>query len=419
MLYLSNDDYYEVYLKSIITDFDRETLTMLYQPIIGGDAVSLYLSLYSDFKKSNTQNGLFSHSDLSLSTGYNIGDISKARRKLEGIGLLRTYYKKENDQAFYKYLLFAPKTPQEFFNDILFKGLLIEKIGEKNVQKLIRKYKEKILDLTDYAEITDTFKNVYNPDISSDSFVNSEDIKGGYGRKTRDISKGFDLSIFTKTIEETFHILPRSISKSDLKKISDIALLFGISEQVMADLVAQSYNPNMKPKIDFERLKELAVKDRSYQVIRHGKIKNNLPFDTNSKLGEKVKLMSQVSALDFLSIKQKNGKVSQADINLISELQEKYGLTSQVINPLIDYCLERNNNQLPKAYVTKIAAALVREGIETTLDTMNYLLKSTRKKTYSNKYNVKIENEEKEEDEEDDEIDSDILNDSIFDDIIL
>ena len=56
MLFLSKDDFYEVYLDSIISSNDRDNLAMLYQPIIGGDALSLYLSLYSDFKKTKKSN---------------------------------------------------------------------------------------------------------------------------------------------------------------------------------------------------------------------------------------------------------------------------------------------------------------------------------------------------------------------------
>ena len=130
MLFLSKDDYYEVYLKSIISDFDRDTLSMLYQPIIGGAAVSLYLTLQQDHKKIDKQ---FTHEELVNSMGFSIDIIQSAREKLEAIGLLSSYYKNENSQTIYKYVLYAPKTPKEFFDDILFKGLLIEKIGERKV----------------------------------------------------------------------------------------------------------------------------------------------------------------------------------------------------------------------------------------------------------------------------------------------
>ena len=99
MLFLSKEDYYEVYLKSIISDFDRDTLSMLYQPIIGGAAVALYLSLQQDHKKIDH---LFSHQELVDSIGFSIDVIQDARSKLEAIGLLSTYYKTEKDATYYK-----------------------------------------------------------------------------------------------------------------------------------------------------------------------------------------------------------------------------------------------------------------------------------------------------------------------------
>ena len=136
MLFLNKEDFYEVYLKSIISDFDRDTLSMLYQPLIGGAGVALYFSLQQDHKKIDKQ---FTHEELLNSIGFSLEVIQEARAKLEAIGLLSTYYKCENSQTYYKYVLYAPKTPKEFFDDILFKGLLIEKIGEKKVQSLVRK----------------------------------------------------------------------------------------------------------------------------------------------------------------------------------------------------------------------------------------------------------------------------------------
>ena len=45
-------DTYIVVSKTIIEDEDRKKLTLLYQPIIGHTAVSLYLTLLDDLSKS-------------------------------------------------------------------------------------------------------------------------------------------------------------------------------------------------------------------------------------------------------------------------------------------------------------------------------------------------------------------------------
>lgn len=404
MLFLSKDDFYEVYLKSIISDFDRDTLSMLYQPIIGGAAVALYLSLQQDHKKIDRQ---FTHEELINSIGFSIDIIQDARSKLEAIGLLSTYYKTENDQTYYKYVLYAPKTPKDFFDDILFKGLLIEKIGEKKVQSLVRKYKEKKLDLNGFHEISASFKDVFNPQLDNNSFIEGSNITGGYGRNIKDISKGFDASRFLEILESNYHISNKYFYKKDIKKLSEISMLYGIEESVLAEFTAQCYLPNEKEKIDYEALKELCIKDKNYQILRSGNKTGTIAFDTSSKLSRKIELMSTYSALDYLKLKQKNGVPSPSDIKLITDLFEEYGLNSGVINALIDYCLERNNNILSRSYVTKIAASIARENITSTIDTMNYLLKNQNKRKTTSTIQVK---ENKNEEISDKELD-DLLED--------
>ena len=404
MLFLSKDDFYEVYLKSIISDFDRDTLSMLYQPIIGGAAVALYLSLQQDHKKIDRQ---FTHEELVTSIGFSIDIIQDARSKLEAIGLLSTYYKTENGQTYYKYVLYAPKTPKDFFDDILFKGLLIEKIGEKKVQSLVRKYKEKKLDLNGFHEISASFKDVFNPQLDNNSFIEGSNITGGYGRNIKDISKGFDASRFLEILESNYHISNKYIYKKDIKKLSEISMLYGIEESVLAEFTAQCYLPNEKEKIDYEALKELCIKDKNYQILRNGNKTGTIAFDTSSKLSRKIELMSTYSALDYLKLKQKNGVPSPSDIKLITDLFEEYGLNSGVINALIDYCLERNNNILSRSYVTKIAASIARENITSTIDTMNYLLKNQNKRKTTSTIQVK---ENKKEEISDKELD-DLLED--------
>jgi replication initiation and membrane attachment protein len=375
MIYLNKEDFYEVYLNSIISDFDHDTLTMLYQPIIGSVAVSLYLTLYGDFKKKSD---IATLEELLCEMGIDITSLTSAKAKLEGIGLIRTYYKKDKEQSFFKFVLYAPKTPKEFFDDILLKGLLIQKIGEKKVQQYLRRYKTKKLDLEGYNEISASYKDVYKTDMNYDDYSSTLNIVGGYGRKVIDVSKGFDNTKFLSYLEN-LNILSKSIKKSDMKKISEIALLYGVNEEIIADYVSQCYLPEEKDKIDYDRLKDLCIKDKSYQVLRKNG-SNNIAYDSTSKIGKKIEIMQTYSALDYLKLKQNNGAVSPSDVKLITELNESYGLNSSVINVLIDYCLERNNNQLSRTYVTKIAASINREGITSTLDAMNYLKQNNRRK---------------------------------------
>lgn len=389
MIYLTKEDYFEVYLASMISTNDRDVLFMLYQPIIGHHATALYLSLYTEFKKQELSS-LSSHQDLIETMDITLDELIESRRLLEGIGLLQTYYKKDQNGSYFKYVLFAPKTPSEFFSDVLLRGLLVRSIGEKKTNQISNIYKSKQLDLDGYNEITESFVNVFHPDFDSTDFYSSLDYDKSYKRKTKDISKGFDKGNFLKTIGTTHQIKPESFKDNDLDEIAKIALLYGVEEYVMADFVAQSID--FKGVIDFEKLKKLSLRDLSFSPVRTNNIKSSDIFDGDGIIAKKINLMSTTSAIDYLKIKQNNGALSPSDVKLIDDLANNFGLNSQVINPLIDYVLENYDNRLPRSLVLKIGATLSRNQIQSTVDAMNYLYKA---KNYE-KNTKKVQNSKEE-----------------------
>ena len=108
-------DTYTVINKTILTDKDKKILTMLYQPIIGYTAVSLYNTLLDDLDKQEVMSEDLTHYHLICTMQLKLEDIVVAREKLEAVGLLRSYFRKEEVQQ-YVYLLYSPILPQEFFN---------------------------------------------------------------------------------------------------------------------------------------------------------------------------------------------------------------------------------------------------------------------------------------------------------------
>ena len=54
-------DIYKVYRKGIILEDKKQVLTLLYQPIIGIDAVSLYLTLLNDINSNLVESDNLTH----------------------------------------------------------------------------------------------------------------------------------------------------------------------------------------------------------------------------------------------------------------------------------------------------------------------------------------------------------------------
>ena len=87
-------DTYTVVNKTILNSNDRKLITMLYQPIIGYTATSLYFSLIDDLDKLELLSDDLTHHHLMSTMQLRLETIVEARKKLEAVGLLKTYFKR-------------------------------------------------------------------------------------------------------------------------------------------------------------------------------------------------------------------------------------------------------------------------------------------------------------------------------------
>ena len=99
-------DTYIVINKTVLNDSDKKLISMLYQPIIGYTAVSLYFTLLDDLDKLEVMSNDLTHHHLMATMQLKLEDIVIAREKLEATGLLKTYYKTGNINQ-YVYLIYS------------------------------------------------------------------------------------------------------------------------------------------------------------------------------------------------------------------------------------------------------------------------------------------------------------------------
>ena len=153
-------DSYIVINKTTLTESDRKIISMLYQPIIGYTAVSLYLTLLDDLDKLQLMSEELTHHHLMATMQLRLDDIIIAREKLEGVGLIKTYVKKGNINS-YVYLIYSPITANEFFNHPVLNVVLYNNLGKKEYEKLLNYYKVPRINLKDYEEITCSFDDAF------------------------------------------------------------------------------------------------------------------------------------------------------------------------------------------------------------------------------------------------------------------
>ena len=211
MVILSNNDMFEVRINSLLADYDRETLTNLYQPIIGYTALSLYFTFWSEASIQKVLS-FSSHEQLFVRLKIAPGHFVDARKLLEAVGLVKTKLEKVNGANIYHYELSAPKTPAGFFSDTLLYGMLIQNLGENDAARLKRVYE--VNDRKEEGEdISSSFNEVFHPDFEDPSFARA----AAAGKKTMGRNK---MKIDTEFSYEKFFFALAKVSQISENGIS-------------------------------------------------------------------------------------------------------------------------------------------------------------------------------------------------------
>lgn len=378
MEYMSNFDFYEVRFGSILSDSDRKVLIDLYQPLVGAGAIALFFKLWSDCE-NDKETGFYSIDKLLTNMKITGQDLISQRKHLEALGLLKTYEKKIDDgKSTYMFCLYAPKQPSEFFDDPFFSGLLTKYIGKKDVQRLVLLYKTKI-DTNGYKDITSTFGDVFSNDMTSLSFNDSIDASQIIGRNSLKINTNFDSKNFINLLVKEYNVKEDFLSDEEIEKIAKMALIYGYDEKVVAEYF-NSYCDYCAKKGSRIKFDKLDITFKNLLCYPEYDMKNFMLFTrksekitTNGKYSKLITLMEEMPPALFIKYIQNNIPPSDSDLLTIKILSKKYKLKNCVINALISYVLDKNHNVLSRALTEKIAGALVREGVSTAVETMNYL----------------------------------------------
>ena len=383
MTILEKRDFAEVTLKSLIADYDYETMVNLYQPIVGFTATALYFTLVAEGQNQRVYS-IVNHEQILMKMQISSGAFVEARKCLEAVGLLKTYYIKANNEVIYHYDIYAPRTPANFFDNALLYGMLIKCLGETASKKIKDLYP--IAQAKDYGEdISAKFTDVYHPKYDDPAFVKALNSDGeSIGRNASLIEGNFSYEEFFKALSEISQISSDAVSKKEMDELYRLTTLYGIDEKTAASYVADTFIPNA-PKgkhIDFEALTKLFQTETQYTVRAKRFVGKKENFNTGkTALASKINLMESVSPKNFLALLQNGSQPARADLKLIDDLSKNFNLPNPVINALIDYTLNNCGNVLSRAYAEKIAASLAREGITTTIDAMNFLNKSTKSRS--------------------------------------
>ncbi|MDF2608271.1 MAG: replication initiation and rane attachment family protein [Bacillales bacterium] len=372
-------DRYSVTSSSILHDFDWKIITMLYQPIVGYRAYSLYMTLWGEHVFNKSINAEHTHHNLIVGLQCTIAELIDERKKLEAIGLLKTYFKLCDDTKHFSYELIPPLTPQEFFNDGVLNVILFERLGRTIYLERKEMFRENSSEISDATDITVPFNHVYKPANSSFSQlfeidINSNDLIKRSKPETLTIENNFfDFDLFIQGLSD--YLIPKSQITFEVKEtIIKLAYLYSIGPLDMQKVLLSSIDDNSS--INIELLRKNA---RSYYQLQTGSIvpsinsneyKTDANIESKSKDEKLIYELERMSPLEFLTSVSNGSKPPQSEIQIVERLLENQKLSNGVINVLLYYVLLKTDMKLTKSYVEKIAAHWIRKGIKNAKDAM-------------------------------------------------
>ena len=374
-------DIYTIVNKTVLTEVDRKNLITLYEPIIGPLAVSLYLTLWRDLDKLEIMSVDYTHYHLMTILKTDLESIKTAREAIEGVGLLKTYYK-EGDVNNYVYELYAPLSAHEFFSHPIFNIILYNNLGKKEYDLIKKEYESIKVDLTGYQDITKllnmTFKtiskNIDNIEIKAHNSLNIE------------LVSNIDFNLLVESIPKGL-LNEKAFNKKIKELINQLSFLYNFDTLKMAELIRTVINE--KGFIEKEELRKRARK--YYQYDNGGALPTLIyrtqpeylknPTGDTTKRGKIIHVFETTSPYDFLKSKYKGSRPTPRDLKLLEYLVVDLELKPAVVNVLIDYVLRRNDNKLNQAFIETIAGQWKRLNIKTADDAMKIAEKEHKKYT--------------------------------------
>jgi replication initiation and membrane attachment protein len=389
-------DRYEVTSNGLLYEYDRKVLTLLYQPLIGPIAYSLYMTLWSQIDENRLTADGSSHHALMNVMDSNLKQIYDARLKLEGIGLLSTYVRTEEGLRSFVYEIKPPITPSQFFLDGMLNVYLYRKVGKNQFLKLKRFFSdEHFLDKEKgYENVTRSFQEVFDsavPGSPSSHMVEDlrlEEQRVYLDRATSETIKvdeeHFDFELLYAGLSEVL-VPKRAINKKVREAIAKLSFLYGIDPIQMKNIVISAVDESNEIQID-----ELRKSARDWYQLNYSDqlpllIDKIQPLPHVTKVEEPktqeeklVHYLEKTSPRQLLIDISGGGEPAKSDLQIVEDVMFQQKLLPGVVNVLIQYVLLKTDMKLTKAYVDKIASHWARKKVQTVSEAMDLAKKEHR-----------------------------------------
>lgn len=366
---ISPKDSLRLIKNAIFSDSHTSTVISLYQPLIGREAVSLYLLMKEYLAETTDKEVVLA--DILAQLSIDVQGYYTARIKLEAYGLVKVY-KHKTDETHYGLVIQSPLTPQQFFSDSMMKMMLVEKVGQRLAKELEERFAVSKYDLHEFVEITKSFLDVIHVDMSkySNNPFEEMQVQTENNQKPSDEliqNSSFDWPFFIEGLNKNY-INSQSLTKDIRKTILTFHLLYGIDELEMQKLVLEASDITSGDVVE-KKLTSVVHKKylsqsakKTEPVLSEGDSqKRTRQLKQKGFSDEEIEIILHAEATQpysyLKSIKQqKGGFVTSSETWILKELVGNAPLSTAVINILLNYLLIiKDAPTLEKNLATKIA----------------------------------------------------------------
>jgi len=363
-------DAYKIRLTQPFSDYDRQLLTLFYQPLIGPGAMSLFMTLWADAEREDDRE--YNHYHLMNILTMPLGPVFQARISLEAIGLLRTYRKKDGDAKLFVYELLPPLDAKSFFLDPLLSTFLFSKIGEQSYRNLRARFTIEIGNDGGFEDVSRTFLDVYTP-VQPGYTMDINEGQQLLGRTEPEgvpfVNSDFDFDLLRSGLSE--QMVPQSaLSAVSKNSIAKLAFLYSLTPLDMQKVIMMALDEDLK--LPEDRLRKAAAEFYKMNVSKDAPVLHKVyakePVQPENGLltrdEELVHYLENTAPLEML--RDINGKEPlSVDVKLAEKLINTHGLSIGVVNVLLQYVHLRNDGKITNSYVERIASHWMNKNVDT------------------------------------------------------
>lgn len=373
------DGYFVRMDKALPVDY-LQSLTHLYQPLIGTEPLMLYLTLTNEVSLQEegipqTHHTLMNYMMLPLDRIYD------ARLKLEAIGLLRTFKQEMDEYTVYTYNLQCPFDSKSFFEEAMCSSLLYHHLGEQKFNQLKDLFaKDSVPEAgenitADFQEVFQTTpkEGMVQVTVHEDEAVAVEEDGTVDFQWLEQMLKQRMIPVYRVLTKENRKLIAHMLILYELESFEiDKAVNWSLNEENYLDReeFKQACHDIYRAKSNSQPIRLVEKKELNKQVIKAEEPEK--PLTREDLLIRELETITPKQLLEDLS---SGSSASAQDLKLISDVMTNQGLPPAVMNVLIHYVLLQTNMKLSRAYLEKIASHWSRAKLQTAREAMEFAKK--------------------------------------------